>query len=249
MTRLPVSLFNLRSYLIHAWRVRGFLSIEIKFLHQDDRLAVINKSADVSLLADRSGADCLWEALPDLLGRKPYLVHRLDKPTSGVMVIALDQGTQTQLTRAFNARTVSKFYLARVLGDPGPAGIIDLPLKKGRKSRYRVAGQRACILERDGRWQLTQEADEDGHPSMTRFRRLERRGDQSLLLLMPKTGRTHQLRVHLSWIGHPILGDRLFGRPQDSAQQADRLYLHAHKLVLPGVGAFKAPLEARWSSS
>ena len=68
-------------------------------------------------------------------------------------------------------------------------------------------------------------------------------------MLMPKTGRTHQLRVHLSWIGHPILGDQLYGRPQDSAQQAGRLYLHAHKLVLPGIGAFKAPLEARWSGS
>ncbi len=210
---------------------------------------MINKPADVSLLADRSGAACLWDHLPDLLGRKPYLVHRLDKPTSGVLAVALDQPTQKQLTRAFSKRTVGKFYLAWVLGDPGPAGIIDLPLKKGRKSRYRVAGQRADISERNGLWRLPGTEAEDGHPSLTRFRRLDREEGRSLLLLIPKTGRTHQLRVHLSWIGHPILGDQLYGKPKDSAQQADRLYLHARKLVLPGVGAFRAPLEARWPGS
>lgn len=209
---------------------------------------MINKPADVSLLADRSGARCLWDTLPEVLGRKPYLVHRLDKPTSGVLVIALDQAMQKQLTRAFAARLVQKFYLAWVLGDPGPGGTIDLPLKKGRKSRYRVAGQRSDIEARDGRWRL-KEADPDGHESESRFRRLTRSGDRTLLLLMPKTGRTHQLRVHLSWIGHPILGDHLYGKPQAPAQQAARLFLHAHKLILPDVGTFSAPPGADWSDA
>jgi 23S rRNA-/tRNA-specific pseudouridylate synthase len=67
------------------------------------------------------------------------------------------------------------------------------------------------------------------------------------LLLAPRTGRTHQLRVHLSWIGHPILGDRIYGRPDDPAQQADRLYLHAHRIVLPEFGSFSAPVPPlRW---
>jgi tRNA pseudouridine32 synthase/23S rRNA pseudouridine746 synthase/23S rRNA pseudouridine1911/1915/1917 synthase len=223
------------------------LSIEINLLHRDDRLAVINKPADVSLLADRSGAGCLWDALPDLLGVKPYLVHRLDKPTSGALAVALDPQTQKQLTRAFAARTVRKFYLAWVLGDPGSAGSIDLPLKKGRKNRYRVAGQRAHITEQNGSWSLTGAA-EDGHPSLTRFRRLKQAGDRSLLLLMPKTGRTHQLRVHLAWTGYPILGDQLYGKPSDSAQQASRLYLHAHRLVLPNMGSFSAPFSDGWSA-
>ncbi len=240
-----MSLFSLRSYRIPSRRVRGHSGIDIRFIHRDARIAILDKPADVSLLADRSGAPCLWDALPDLLGQKPYLVHRLDKPTSGVLAIALDPGTQKQLTRAFAARTVHKFYLAWVRGHPGKSGVIDLPLKKGRKSRYRVAGQRADISARDGRWQLT-DPDPAGHDSETRFRCLQQIEDRSLLLLMPTTGRTHQLRVHLSWIGHPILGDSLYGKPEDPAQQAPRLLLHAHKLVLPETGCFTAPPDAEW---
>lgn len=206
---------------------------------------MLNKPAGVSLLADRSGAACLWDTLPDLLGRKPYLVHRLDKPTSGALAVALDQATQTELTKAFAARRVGKYYLARILGDPGPAGVIDLPLKKGRKSRYRVAGQREDIVAVDRRWQLASPTG-DGHPALTRFRRLRQDEDGSLLLLKPATGRTHQLRVHLAWIGHPLIGDHLYGRPKDAAQQGDRLYLHAHKLVLPDYGVFTAPLDSSW---
>ncbi|MGE0622341.1 MAG: RluA family pseudouridine synthase [Pseudomonadales bacterium] len=220
-------------------------------IHRDDELLVLHKPADVSLLADRSGAPCLWDALSAELGRKLYLVHRLDKPTSGVLVIALTAECQKRLTRQFQARQVRKYYLAWVSGRTPAAGIIDLPLKKGRKSRYRVAGARADIVECDRRWTL-REKSEGGFDSLTRFRTLHQGtglprdtdlhgdADRSLLLLAPRTGRTHQLRVHLAWIGHPILGDRLYGRPQDPHQQAPRLLLHAHRLVLPGTGSFAA---------
>jgi tRNA pseudouridine32 synthase/23S rRNA pseudouridine746 synthase/23S rRNA pseudouridine1911/1915/1917 synthase len=172
-------------------------------------------------------------------------VHRLDKPTSGVLAIALNPAAQKKLTRAFAERQVGKYYLAWVIGDPGPAGMIDLPLRKGRKSRYRVAGQRADIIERAQSWTLSTPA-EDGHASFTRFRRLKVDGERSLLLLKPRTGRTHQLRVHLSWIGHPILGDALYGNPGNPAQAAGRLHLHAHRLVLPGFGSFAAPVPDSW---
>jgi 23S rRNA-/tRNA-specific pseudouridylate synthase len=240
-----VFLVSLRSYRIPGPRVRGKPIQSISILYRDNNLAVINKPADVSLLADRSGTPCLWEVLPDLLGSKPYLVHRLDKPTSGVLAIALNADTQRSLTRAFAARQPRKFYLVRVLGDPGVRGIIDLPLRKGRKSRYRVAGQRADIVRHGQRWTLDVPA-EGGHPSLTRFRRLDNTGGSSLLLLMPRTGRTHQLRVHLSWIGHPILGESLYGNPKDPTQRAERLCLHAHRLVLPGFGSFQAPLDEDW---
>lgn len=234
------------SYLILPLCGRGIVKTQaLEILHRDVDLAVLNKPADVSLLADRSGAPCLWDALPDLLGQKPYLVHRLDKPTSGVLAVALNLDTQKRLTRAFSERRVRKYYLARVLGDPGAAGSIDLPLKKGRKSRYRVAGQRADIHRSGGRWSLPGAAV-DGHPSLTRFRRLARTDTHALLLLMPRTGRTHQLRVHLSWIGHPIVGDRLYGNGANPAQQAGRLFLHAHRLVLPEAGSFQAPPGPEW---
>jgi tRNA pseudouridine32 synthase/23S rRNA pseudouridine746 synthase len=221
----------------------------IRILHKTDRFLVIDKPADVSLLSDRSGAPCLWDELPTALGRKPYLVHRLDKPTSGVLLIALDADMQRRLTRAFQQRQVRKFYLAWVLGHAPHAGVIDLPLKKGRKSRYRVAGPRSSIHCVDGRWSLTVD-DGAGHPSLTRFRTLGNDPGASLLLLAPRTGRTHQLRVHLAWIGHPILGDRLYGRPEDPAQRAARLNLHAHRLVIPGLGSFCAPVPASgWHSA
>jgi tRNA pseudouridine32 synthase/23S rRNA pseudouridine746 synthase len=213
-----------------------------EILFRNDDLAVLNKPPDVSLLADRSGARCLWDDLPDLLGTKPYLVHRLDKPTSGVLVIALNPDTQSRLTRAFQARQVRKFYLARVLGNPGARGTIDLPLKKGRKSRYRVAGSRAAIVRARERWFLSALEPPDGHPSLTRFRRIAQRRHTTLLALAPHTGRTHQLRVHLAWIGHPILGDRLYGKPDDPAQRAKRLHLHSHRIVLPEHGSYIAPV-------
>jgi tRNA pseudouridine32 synthase/23S rRNA pseudouridine746 synthase/23S rRNA pseudouridine1911/1915/1917 synthase len=172
-------------------------------------------------------------------------VHRLDKPTSGVLAIALNPAAQKKLTRAFAQRRVGKFYLAWVIGDPGPAGSIDLPLRKGRKSRYRVAGQRADIIGEARSWTLPTSTGE-GHEAFTRFRRLKVDEGRSLLLLKPRTGRTHQLRVHLSWIGHPIIGDALYGKPDNPAQAARRLYLHAHRLVLPDFGSFAAPVPGHW---
>ena len=199
----------------------------------------MNKPSGVSLFADRSGAASLWEQLPDVIGGKPYQVHRIDKGTSGVLLIALNVETQRRLTRAFHNRQVRKYYLACVLGNTISRGIVDLALKPGRKSRYRVAGQRADIHFNRGWWSLSKAA-KGGHPSTTRVRPLASGKAASLVLLQPLTGRTHQLRVHLAWIGHPILGDHLYGNPANPAQSAPRLQLHCHRLVVPGIGTFVA---------
>ncbi len=222
----------------------------LDILFRDEHLAVLAKPPGVSLLADRSGADCLWDDLPERLGAKPYLVHRLDKGTSGVLLVALDQPTQRRLTRAFQARTVRKYYLAWVAGSMpwGRTRTIDLPLRKGRKSRYRVAGPRASIREAASGWSLGA-PDGDGHPSVTRLRVLRRSDARTLVLAAPVTGRTHQIRVHLAWIGHPLLGDHLYGRPDDPAQQAPRLQLHCHRLVVPDYGTFSAGTPADWVSA
>jgi RluA family pseudouridine synthase len=213
----------------------------IQILHRDDGLAVLDKPAGISLLADRSGAPCLWDQLPELLGARPLLVHRLDKGTSGVLLIALSSAVQKRLTRAFQRREVRKYYVARICGTLQATGSqrIDLPLRKGRKSRYRVAGPRERIVRNGNVWRLETHGS-DGHPSETRLRTLDTGPASTLVLLSPRTGRTHQLRVHLSWIGHPILGDPLYGRPDAPEQQAPRLLLHCHRLVIPGTGTFSA---------
>lgn len=219
----------------------------LEILYRDRHLVALNKPANVSLLADRSGAPSLWDALPDTLGAKPYLVHRLDKGTSGVLLIALDPDTQRRLTRLFQQRRVRKYYLCWVVGrfPGGTTRTVDLPLRKGRKSRYRVAGPRERIRETARGWTLAA-PDEGGLPSITRLRRLCVLDGRSLLVAAPRTGRTHQIRVHLAWIGHPIIGDPLYGRPSDAAQQGQRLMLHCHRLVVPEVGSLHAPVPAEW---
>ena len=220
--------------------VRSVLDV----IHIDENLAFIGKppGSFVSLLADRSGAPCLWDSIKAELG-KPYLVHRLDKGTSGVLAVARNPATQARLTRAFRERRVGKTYIARVTGSlrVRGTGTIDLPLRPGRKSRYRIAGLRDGIVRSGDLW-MHPNAD-GGHPACTRFRVLRRDARGSCLLLKPTTGRTHQLRVHLSWIGHPVVGDTLYGSPRSPAQRAERLMLHALRLKLPGYAAITARLE------
>ena len=208
-------------------------------LFESDDLLVLNKQSGISLLEDRSGAENLWRTLQST--GKPFLVHRLDKGTSGVLLVAKSQPTQSELVKLFNAREVRKFYVAKVVGQfpMGQTLTINLPLQPGRKSRYRVAGQRENI-ERVGNEFLLRSPTEGGFDAVTRVRSLGATGDHSWLLAQPLTGRSHQLRVHLAWIGHPIVGDHLYGKPNNLAQTADRLFLHCHRLVVPGRGTFKA---------
>ena len=216
-----------------------------ELIYGSEDFVALNKPAGISFLKDRSGAACLWDSLPEIIGGKPYQVHRLDKGTSGVLLVARTAQAQKRLSAMFLSRSVRKYYLCWLAGNLTDRGLIDLPLKKGRKSRYRVAGNRADIVHTETGWQLSDPGDE-GLDSQTRIRPLLS-GDRTLLLAQPKTGRSHQLRVHLSWIGHPIMGDHLYGKPGDPGQQAQRLQLHCHRLVLPGIGTFRAAVpSAGW---
>lgn len=216
----------------------------LRIIEQHPELLVLHKPANVALFADRSGAPNLWDQLrADPRFGKPWQVHRLDKGTSGVLLVALSAPMQARLTRLFAAREVRKFYLAQVVGRfvSGATVTIDLPLCKGRKSRYRVAAPRATI-ELAGHTYHAQ-PDRDGVAATTRVRCLARSATHSLLLAQPLTGRTHQLRVHLAWTGFPIVGDTLYGQPAGAAQAHPRLQLQAHRLVVPGVGTFTAPAD------
>ncbi|MEM7079730.1 MAG: RNA pseudouridine synthase [Pseudomonadota bacterium] len=199
-------------------------------VYESPNLFVFNKPSNVSLLQDREGGTSLWDTIKGAHA-PTYLVHRLDKGTSGALLVARTQSMRKLLNRAFNAREVTKFYIAWVVGHPpsGASHTIDLPLCKGRKSRYRVAGERAQITLRDRLYTVAQ--DRDGVTASSRFRVLAQSARHSLLLLRPGTGRTHQLRVHLSWIGYPIVGDHLYGTPDDPRQAGPRLLLHCHKMT------------------
>ena len=169
-------------------------------------------------------------------------MHRLDKGTSGALLVARSQRAQSALTRAFASRQVAKYYIAWVKGafPVGHTHRIELALCKGRKNRYRVAAARAQIQQSGVRFHV--EPDRPGLEAMTFARCLHHRRGRSLMLLKPVTGRTHQLRVHLAWLGYPILGDSLYGKRNDPEQAADRLMLHCHRLVVHGWGQFCAPL-------
>lgn len=143
------------------------------------------------------------------------VVHRLDQPTSGLMMFALDPATQSALGRMFQRREVHKEYIAVVAGCPDPPqGEVDLPLIADWPNRPR---QR--IDHRIGK------------PALTRYRVLAHDGAAatSRMRLMPVTGRSHQLRLHMAALGHPILGDELYADPTTHAR-SPRLLLHAHGL-------------------
>lgn len=215
----------------------------VDILFQDDDLLVINKPTALSLFADRVSPFSLWDILKKHFPERAlYPVHRIDKETSGVVVLAFSKKAQAQLNKQFFYHTIKKVYLAVCLGQPDPpAGFIDLPLCPGRKNSFRVAGPRATIfLDADSvlpTWKLPPSppyapSAHPSYPSQTFYRTVVSDGRSSLLIVRPITGRTHQIRVHLSWIGHPLLGDPFYGKPKSSIQQAERLGLHSFRLQL-----------------
>ncbi len=216
--------------------------MKIDVLYQDANIAVINKPSGISMFADRTGSMSLWEVLKSHFTRKKiYQVHRIDKGTSGILLVALSQKAQAQLNRQFLHRTVEKYYLAICVGKPkSVSGQIDLPLCPGSKSRFRVAGQRDTIIQNVQQgistWRLSSQdgryaSKRKSYPSQTLFYTVFTSGNYSLLLVKPVTGRTHQIRVHLSWIGYPLLGDTIYGKPKSSVQEAERLALHSYKII------------------
>jgi tRNA pseudouridine32 synthase/23S rRNA pseudouridine746 synthase len=151
------------------------------------------------------------------------VVHRLDKDTSGLLLLAFDKAALGALGSQFEHRRVEKYYVARVWGEvAGEDGLIDLPLATDweNKPRQRVDHER-------------------GRASQTRWQVLEREPGATRLKLIPLTGRTHQLRVHMQAIGHPILGDSFYATG-DALAAADRLQLHAEVL------GFFHPADGAW---
>lgn len=177
-------------------------------IYEDENVLVLNKPA--GLLSMAKGEYCPEKTLEDY----GLLVHRLDRDTSGVVILAKNEAAQTFLRKQFQDRKAHKTYYAIVEGRPKlDEANINLPINRDlkRPNTFRV--------------------EAGGKPSETYYKVVDSNDKYSLVELKPKTGRTHQLRVHLSYLGTPILGDVVYGKGE-----GERLYLHAAELeiTLPG---------------
>ena len=190
--------------------------IDLEVLYEDDDCAVINKP--VGLLAHSKGAynpeptveSWLKGRLKGISGDRAGIVHRLDRATSGVMIVAKTPEALLWLQKQFSQRKVKKTYIAVVQGELKESeAVINMPIERNPKKpqTFRVGS--------------------NGKSAITTYKVLNTGDNYSLVELKPETGRTHQLRVHLTQIGHPIVGDTFYaGKP------ADRLFLHAKALEL-----------------
>ena len=194
-----------------------------RVLHKDDRVIVLDKPPGIAVHKGAGYGDNL-EAHFDILRfgkpENPALAHRLDKDTSGCLVLGRDKPSLARLGKLFSQGLVDKVYWAIVVADvAGDAGSIDAPLMR------RSADRRSWWMK----------VDPAGDPSLTHWRVLGRADGLSWLELRPETGRTHQLRVHCAHLGHPIAGDAIYGG--DRARSAARhLHLHARAISLPQAG-------------
>ena len=220
--------------------------IPLRIIYEDDAIVVINKPPGLVVHpAPGHAAGTLVHALlhhcADLRGiggeRRPGLVHRLDKDTSGVMVAAKRQDAMTALTAAFKARHVDKCYRALVKGCPmPPAGRIETAIGRSHRDRKKMA--------------VTRGAPHAGRPAITEYAVEATCGATAALLrIVIHTGRTHQIRVHMAHLGHPVLGDAQYGRASGPTRgiAIPRQMLHAAELAFahPLTGQpmrFEAPL-------
>ena len=189
-----------------------------KILYQEKDLLVVEKPS--GLLSNPGRADHLQDSVQQRLAQQfdpLYLIHRLDMATSGLMVFALRKKAEAALKQQFASRLVAKTYLARVAGIPRvPAGFIDLPLAAATQLATGLPPRHQVCLEH-------------GKAAQTFYRLLWQDRCSALVQLKPITGRSHQLRVHLASLGHPILGDTIYATPEQQ-QAAPRLLLHATEL-------------------
>ncbi len=187
--------------------------MSLNIVYEDEQLIVLNKAVGQLVIPGRGLTDSepLVRQVEQYLDTKAYVVHRLDKETSGVLLFAKDATTHRDLSIQFERREVQKIYLAVVQGIVKNNGKIQNPLRQFGSGRMGI--------------------DPKGKPAVTHYRILERFQNSTLLEVVPETRRRHQIRVHLYVIGHPVLGDPLYGHDRPVGGIV-RLMLHASKLTI-----------------
>ncbi|MGN6154532.1 MAG: RluA family pseudouridine synthase [Sphingomicrobium sp.] len=204
-------------------------------IYEDDSAFVLNKPPG---LATQGGTkttnhlDRLLDGLADEAGNRPKLVHRLDKDTSGALLVARTARSAAFFSKSFSGRTAKKLYWALVMGVPSAdEGLIDAPLAK----QPGTGGEKMHIDE------------ESGQPARTRWRVIDRAGNRAAWVeLQPLTGRTHQLRAHMAAIGHPIVGDGKYGGADAflTGGISRKLHLHARRLRIDSPAGGKIDVTA-----
>jgi len=222
-----------------------------RVIYEDEQLFVIDKPANLPVHpAGRYYFNTLLVHLktrgfvdPLRAEREYFLAHRIDKETSGVLVLAKEKEICAGLTAQFAARQTRKRYFAVVRGIPPEQFTVDAPLARAPRSKIEL--KMAVVPESQG-----------GMNALTDFRRLEVAGDFALVECFPKTGRQHQIRVHLDHVGHPLVGDKLYGMPEEDAlyfferelltpERWARLLHPRHGLHAAGLG-FEHPVTKKW---
>ena len=190
--------------------------MEDRILHRDERLVVLDKPQGLLSVPGIGPAkqDCLASRVSQIMPTA-RIVHRLDRDTSGVIVLALDAEAHRELSRQFHDREVVKIYIAMVHGRPGAdEGSVEASIRKNPDDPPRQ------VID-----------PVHGRSARTGWRVLERGAKATRLELRPVTGRSHQLRLHMLHLGHPILGDDLYA-PEAVQCMAERLLLHAQSLTI-----------------
>lgn len=203
----------------------------VPILFEDNDILAVNKPEGLAAIPERRArGDSLFETLSGARDEKLYIVHRIDKETSGLIVFARNAAAHRRLCRQFEQRAVVKTYLALCHGTVAEdRGVIDAPLRQFGSGRVAVDPER-------------------GKPSATEFRIVERFQSHTLVEARPHTGRRHQIRVHLYHLGCPIAGDPLYG-DASFRQDFSRMMLHAWKLSLRLPSGETIALEAPWPES
>jgi 23S rRNA pseudouridine955/2504/2580 synthase len=211
--------------------VRDSRYIEDMVIYKDDKIIVLNKPSGLAVQGGTNTTrhiDGLLDALKFENEEKPKLVHRIDKDTSGILVLARTRKMADALTKAFREHTLQKTYLALCRGSlPDEVGEIKAPLEK-----------------EDGRVQVL----EGGKPAITTYNVLDTVGERyALVAASPLTGRTHQIRAHLEYVGAPIVGDdKYFGTARvKETMLANKLHLHAYKIDLSAIYGKKTVVKAK----